>query len=50
MFFFSVEISVKKNNYDDYINLKNLKHLLYEAKETCKKTIYQKKNYSHANN
>ncbi len=41
--FFPVEISVKKNNYNDYINLKNLNHLLYEAKETCKKTIYQKK-------
>ena len=43
MFFFSVKISVKKNNHNDYINLKSLNHLLYEAKESCKKTIDQKK-------
>ena len=41
--FFSVKISVKKNNHNDYINLKSLNHLLYEAKESCKKTIDQKK-------
>ena len=38
-----VKISVKKNNHNDYINLKSLNHLLYEAKESCKKTIDQKK-------
>ena len=41
--FFPVEISIKNNNYEDYINLKNLNYLLYEAKEVCKKTIDQKK-------
>ena len=41
--FFPVEISIKNNNYEDYINLKNLNYLLYEAKEVCKKTIDHKK-------
>ena len=41
--FFPVEISIKNNNYKDYIDLKNLNYLLYEAKEVCKKTIEQKK-------
>ena len=41
--FFPVEISIKNNNYEDYIDLKNLNYLLYEAKEVCKKTIDQKK-------
>ena len=41
--FFPVEISIKNNNYEDYIDLKNLNYLLYEAKEVCKKTIEQKK-------
>ena len=34
--FFPVEISIKNNNYEDYIDLKNLNYLLYEAKEVCK--------------
>ena len=41
--FFSLEISVKKNNYKDIIQLKNINHLLYEARDCCKKTIEQKK-------
>ena len=41
--FFPIEISVKKNNYNDFINLKSLNHLLYEAKESCKKTIEYKR-------
>ena len=41
--FFNVEISLKKNNHNDYISIKSLKHLLYEANESCKKTIDQKK-------
>ena len=41
--FFSVELSIKNNNYNDYIDLENLNYLLYEAKEACKKTIDQKK-------
>ena len=41
--FFPVEISIKNNNHEDYIDLKNLNYLLYEAKEVCKKTIDQKK-------
>ncbi len=41
--FFPIEISVKKNNHNDYINSNTLNHLLNEAKEYCKKTINQKK-------
>ena len=41
--FFPVEISLKKNNHNDFINLNTLNYLLYEAKECCKKTIEQKK-------
>ena len=41
--FFPIEISLKKNNYENIINLKSLTHLLYEAKNYCKKTINQKK-------
>ena len=41
--FFPVEISIKNNNYEDYIDTKNLNYLLYEAKEVCKKTIDHKK-------
>jgi len=41
--FFPIEISVKKNNYDSLVNLKNLHHLLYEIKDDCKKTIDDKK-------
>ena len=31
--FFTIDISVKKNNFNDKIKLTNLNHLLYEAKE-----------------
>ena len=41
--FLTVEISIKKNNYGDFFNLKNLNHLLYEVKDYCKKTIDKKK-------
>jgi len=41
--FFHVEISVKKNDFNDFINIKDLNYLLYEAKESCKKTIDTKK-------
>ena len=37
--FLTVEISIKKNNYGNFFNIKNLNHLLYEAKDCCKKTI-----------
>ena len=41
--FFNIKIFVKKNNFNDVINLKSLNHLLNEAKESCKKTLDQKK-------
>ena len=34
-----IEISIKRNNYGKKINIDNLKHILYEAKEDCKKTL-----------
>ena len=41
--FFSVEISIKRNNHKNILNLDNVSHVLYEAKDCCKKTIEQKK-------
>ena len=41
--FFSLDISVKKNNFDNSIETINLNHLLYDAKDCCKKTIDEKK-------
>ena len=41
--FFPLEISVKKDNHNNYLNLQSLKHLLYEAKDCCKKTIDKKR-------
>ena len=41
--FFPVEISIKKDNYNNYLNLSNLKHLLHEAKQCCKKTLDKKR-------
>ena len=41
--FFPVEISIKKNISERFINLKNLSHLLIEAKDSCKKTIHDNK-------
>jgi len=41
--FFNFEISVKKNNYENSINLKDLTRLLHDAKNYCKKTIDKKK-------
>ena len=32
-----------KNNYKDIIQSSNINHLLYEARDCCKKTIEQKK-------
>ncbi len=40
--FFSVEVSVKKKNYENVIDSKTLKYLLHEAKDCCKKTMYEK--------
>ena len=37
--FFPLEISVKKDNHNNYLNLQSLKHLLYEAKDCCKKNF-----------
>ena len=41
--FFPIDICIKKENYDNDINLNNLKHVLYEARDCCKKTIEEKK-------
>ena len=41
--FFFVELSIKKKDSDNLINLKSLNYLLYEAKENCKKTIDDKR-------
>ena len=41
--FFPIDISIKKVNYENDINLKNLNHVLYEARDCCKKTMEEKK-------
>ncbi len=41
--FFLVDLSIKKKDFENSINLKSLSHLLYEAKESCKKTINEKR-------
>ena len=41
--FFNVEISVKKNDYKDTVDLKSLDYLLNDAKNYCKKTIDDRK-------
>ena len=41
--FFSVKISLKKNNYGNTINYEAINHLVYEAKNQCKKTINDRK-------
>tara|TARA_B100001142_G_scaffold283433_1_gene296508 strand:- start:1058 stop:1759 length:702 start_codon:yes stop_codon:yes gene_type:complete len=41
--FFPLEISLKKNNYENVIDLKNLSHLLKDGKDYCKKTIGNRK-------
>tara|TARA_B100001057_G_scaffold327021_1_gene327312 strand:- start:824 stop:1525 length:702 start_codon:yes stop_codon:yes gene_type:complete len=37
--FFPIEISLKKNDYENFYNSKSLNYLLNEAKDSCKKTI-----------
>ncbi len=41
--FFPIEISLKKNSFNQIIKFKNLNHLLYDAKDYCKKTIDNRK-------
>ncbi len=41
--FLPVEISIKKNNYENVINLSGLKHILNEVNDYCKKTIGEKR-------
>ena len=41
--FLSVEISIKKSVVDKFFTLKNLKGFLIEARESCEKTINEKK-------
>jgi len=37
--FLPIEISIKRNNYEENIDINNFKHILYEAKEDCQKTL-----------
>ena len=41
--FFTLDLSIKKNNYENFINHESLNYLLNEAKENCKKTIDDRK-------
>ena len=41
--FFPVEISVKRKNYENIIDLNDLNHILYDVKNYCKKTMEGKK-------
>lgn len=41
--FFNVQISIKKNIYEDFITKDTLVHLLNDAKDQCKKTLNEKK-------
>lgn len=41
--FMPIEISIKRNNYEENIDINSLKHILYEAKEDCQKTLQGKK-------
>tara|TARA_B100001063_G_scaffold244526_1_gene277495 strand:+ start:4189 stop:4890 length:702 start_codon:yes stop_codon:yes gene_type:complete len=37
--FMPIEISIKRNNYEENIDINSLKNILYEAKEDCQKTL-----------
>ena len=39
----NVQVSIKEKNYEHSVTKKSLNYLLYEAKESCKKTLDQKK-------
>ncbi len=41
--FFSVNISLKKNNYGEIITIQNLNYILNEAKDQCSNTLDDKK-------
>lgn len=41
--FFSVKVSLKKNNYGNSIDYKKINHLVFEAKNQCEKTINDRK-------
>ena len=41
--FIPIAIGFKKNNYGNNIDLNSLSHILYDAKDYCKKTINEKK-------
>ncbi len=41
--FFSINISLKKNNYGELITVKNLNYILNEAKDQCSNTLADKK-------
>ena len=41
--FIPIQISIKEKSFENQIDIKNLNHLLYEAKDSCKDTIDDKK-------
>ena len=41
--FFSIDISLKKKNYGEFITNKNLNYILNEAKDQCSNTLVDKK-------
>ena len=41
--FFSIQISIKKKDIENLIDLKSLSYLINEAKENCKKTIDERR-------
>tara|TARA_Y100000591_G_C21834377_1_gene701588 strand:- start:1303 stop:2016 length:714 start_codon:yes stop_codon:yes gene_type:complete len=41
--FFLIQLSIKKKDLENTINLESLSHLINEAKENCKKTIDEKR-------
>lgn len=41
--FLNIELSIKQNNYENFIKLQNLDYILKEAKDDCKGTIDNRK-------
>ncbi len=37
--FFPVEVSIKMKNYEDIVDDSKINHILYDAKDSCKKTF-----------
>ena len=41
--FFTLDVSIKKDNYENVLSLKTLNHILFELRDHCKETIVGKK-------